>query len=128
MATSVCELLPNKPCELYGLHSRPIDSRTPVKKYFLDPVLPILTLLSMSVLTIAMLVTLVTTVADMDLRLPDSYVSIDPAAGVYLGSIGGSYQDQSAYANLSATMDPRENFDSWSSSPVSDPLPEPVTE
>lgn len=127
MATSVCELLPNKPCELYGLHSRPIDSRTPLKRYFLDPVLPMLTLLSMSVLTIAMLVTLVTTVADMDLRLPDSYVSIDPTAGVYLGSTGGSYQDQGAYANLSATMDPRESFDSWSSPPVSDPLPEPVT-
>jgi hypothetical protein len=128
MATNVGELLPSRPCELYGLHSRPADSRTPLKKYFLDPVLPVLTLLSMSVLTIVMLVMLVTTVADMDLRLPDSYVSIDPATGVYLGAAGGSYQDQGAYAGFSAAPEPLERLDSWSGPRINDPLPEPVTE
>jgi hypothetical protein len=128
MANSVCELLPSKPCELYGLPSRPTNSRTPLKQYFLDPVLPMLTLLSMSVLTVALLVTIVTTVADMDLRLPDSYVSLDPTLGVYLGSTAGSYQDRGAYADLSAAMDPTEDRDSWSISPVSDPLPGPITE
>ena len=128
MATSVCELLPSRPCDLYGLPSRPTDSRTPLKQYFLDPVLPMLTLLSMSVLTIVMLVMIVTTVADMDLRLPDSYVSLDPAAGVYLGPTGGSYQDQGAYADFRTAMEPMESLDSWSSSQVNDLLPEPVTE
>jgi hypothetical protein len=82
----------------------------------------------MSVLTIVMLVMLVTTVADMDLRLPDSYVSIDPTAGVYLGSAGGSYQDQGVYAGFSAAPEPIERLDSWSGAQVNDPLPEPVTE
>ena len=128
MANSVCELLPSRPCDLYGPHLRPADSRTPLKKYFLDPVLPMLTLLSMSALTIVMLVTIVTAVADMDLQLPESYVSIDPTARVYLGPTGGSYQDQGAYADLSAAMDPTESLDSRSSAQVSDPFPEPVTE
>ena len=78
MTKSVCELLPSEPCDLYGRRPRAADSRTPLKQYILDPVLPMLTLLSMSVLTVFMLVTIVTAVADMDLRLPDGYVSVDP--------------------------------------------------
>jgi hypothetical protein len=128
VANSVCELLPSEPCKLYGLHSRPTDSRAPLKEFFLDPVLPVLTLLSMSVLTVVMLVTIVTAVADMDLRLPDSYISIDPAADVYLGSAGGSYQDRGAYADWSPALDPTEDRDSRPSSPVNDPFPESVTQ
>lgn len=128
MTNSVCELLPSEPCDLYGRHPRDIDSRTPLKKYLLDPVLPMLTLLSMSVLTVVMLVTIVAAVADMDVRLPDSYVSIDPTAGVYLGSTGGSYQDRGAYADWSPALDPTEDRDSRPSAQVSDPFPEPVTQ
>lgn len=126
MTNSVCELLPSAPCNLYGLRPRAADSRTPLKQYLLDPVLPMLTLLSMSVLTVVMLVMIVAAVADMDVRLPDGYVSVDPWSGVSLGAAGGSYQ-RGAYADLGMPMDPTEDRDAWASSQVSDPFREPRT-
>jgi hypothetical protein len=121
MTKNVCELLPREPCDLYGRPPRATDSRTPLKKYILDPVLPMLTLLSMSVLTVVMLVTIVAAVADMDLRLPDGYVNVDPWSGVSLGPAGGAYQ-RGAYADLGMSMDPTEDRDAWAKSQVSDPF------
>jgi uncharacterized membrane protein len=85
-----------------------------------------LTLLSMSVLTVVMLVTIVTAVADMDLRLPDGYVNVDPWSGVSLGAAGGSYQGD-VYADLGMSTDLMEDGDSWASSQVSDPFQGPPT-
>jgi hypothetical protein len=113
----ICELLPSEPCDLYGPHHSREDSRAALKQYILDPVLPVLTLLSMSVLTVVMLVTIVTTVADMDMRLPDSYVSVDPWTGVSLGSAGGVAQDQRAYTSFAAALEPTDDRDFWPAPP-----------
>jgi hypothetical protein len=121
IARSVCELVPSEPCDLYARQPRAVDSRTPLKKYILDPVLPMLTLLSMSVLTVVMLVTIVAAVADMDARLPDGYVNIDPWSGVSCGSAGGSYQ-RGAYADLGMSMDPMEDRELRPGPQLSDPF------
>ena len=110
--SSVCELEPTETCELYAPRPDPTHSRTLVKQYLLDPVLPVLTLLSMSALTVVMLVVIVTTVADMDLQLPGSYVSVDPWAEWEMAPAGGSYPDQ-AYADLAVSMDVAENRQPW---------------
>ncbi len=112
LTNSVCELEPSEACDLYSPRPDSIHSRTPIKQYFLDPVLPVLTLLSMSALTVVLLVVIVTTVADMDLQLPGSYVSVDPWAGWETGPAGGSYPDQ-AYADLAVSMDPAEERERW---------------
>jgi hypothetical protein len=109
---SVCELEPSTPYGLYAPRPDPVNSRTLLKQYFLDPVLPVLTLLSMSALTVVMLVVIVTTVADMDLQLPASYVSVDPWAGWETAPAGGSYPDQ-AYADLAASRDAVEEREPW---------------
>ena len=121
MTRSVCELLPSEACDLYARPPEPVDSapnreeprlesrsRTSLKQYILDPVLPMLTLLSMSALTVVLLVTIVTAVADMDMRLPNSYVYVDPWTGVPLGTMDGFYPEQSAYADLAGSADDRE--------------------
>ena len=109
---SVCELEPSEACDLYAPRPDPVDSRTLVKQYFLDPVLPVLTLLSMSALTVVLLVVIVTTVAEMDLQLPGTYVNVDPWSGWETGPANGSYPDQ-AYADLAASMDPAEDRELW---------------
>ena len=128
MTKSVCELLPSESCDLYGPRPRAVNSRTRLKRYFLDPVLPLLTLLSMSALTVVMLVVIVTTVADMDQQLPGSYVNLDPWSGPSLGSTGGFYQDRGAYADLATSTDPTEDRDFWPGPQISDPFPGPLTQ
>jgi hypothetical protein len=105
---SVCEMEPSTACDLYAPRPDPIDFRTRLKQYFLDPVLPVLTLLSMSALTVVMLLVIVTTVADMDLQLPGGYVSVDPWAEWEAPPAGRSYPDQ-AYADVAASMDPADD-------------------
>jgi hypothetical protein len=122
MTKSICELLPNEPCDLYGPRHKPGGSQTPLKRYFLDPVLPVLTLLSMSALTVALLVVIVTTVADMDPQLPGSYVSVDPWAGWGGGSTAALYQDQGTYADMAISADLTEDREPWSGSPINDPF------
>jgi hypothetical protein len=109
---SVCELEPSVARDLYAPRPDPVDSRTLVKRYLLDPVLPVLTLLSMSALTVVMLVVIVTTVAEMDLQLPGSYVSVDP----WSEPAGGSYPDQ-AYADVAASMDSADDRGLWAGPP-----------
>ena len=79
-----------------------------MKRYLLDPVLPVLTLLSMSILTVVLLLTIVTAVAEMDLQLPNSYVSMDPWAG----PAGASYPDQ-AYTDVPASIDSAAEGELW---------------
>lgn len=117
-----CELLPSERRDLCEPRSRAVDSRTRLKRYFLDPVLPMLTLLSMSVLTVVMLVVIVATVADMDTQLPGSYVTIDPWAGVSAAAPGRFYQDQGVYADLAPAMEPMDEREPWPDSPISDPF------
>jgi hypothetical protein len=114
VANSVCELEPSEACDLYAPRPDPIRSRTLVKRYFLDPVLPVLTLLSMSALTVVMLVAIVTSVADMDRQLPGSYVSVDPWAGWETGPAADSYPDQ-VYADLAASRNAAEEREPWPS-------------
>ena len=126
MTKSVCELLPSEACDLYASSPEPVGSgpsheksrlesgsRTSLKRYLLDPVLPMLTLLSMSALTVVLLVTIVTAVADMDMRLPNSYIDVDPWAGVPLGTMGGFYPEQSMYADLTGLSDSWDDRESW---------------
>ncbi len=121
MTKSVCELLPSEACDLYASPPEPVGSgpkqeqsqgrsgsRTSLKRYLLDPVLPMLTLLSMSALTVVLLVTIVAAVADMDMRLPDSYVDVDPWTGVPLGTTSAYHPEQTAYADLAGPPDDRE--------------------
>ena len=122
MTRSVCELLPSAACDLYAPRPDPVDSRTVLKQYILDPVLPMLTLLSMSALTIVMLVTIVTTVADMDLRPPDNYIDVDPWAGVQLGSVGAFYRDQDVYVDSAPAPVPAQDRVDWPNSPAGDPF------
>ena len=126
MTRSGCELLPNEACDLYARSPEPVGSgpqregsrlghgsRTSLKRYLLDPVLPMLTLLSMSALTVVLLVTIVTAVADMDMRLPNSYVNVDPWAGVSVSTVGGYYLEQSVYADLTGLSDSWDDRESW---------------
>jgi hypothetical protein len=121
---SVCELEPAEVCNRCAPRPDRVDSRTLVKRYFLDPVLPVLTLLSMSVLTIVILVVIVSTVADMNAQLPGSYVNVDPWAGWDTAPAGGSYQDQVvSYADLAAATDSTEDRDLRSTPPqANDPF------
>ncbi len=112
VANSVCELEPSAACELYAPRPDSTHSRTLVKQYFLDPVLPLLTLLSMSALTIVMLVVIVTTVADMDRQLPGRYMNFDPWDGWETAPAGRSYPDQ-AYADVAVSMVPAEEREPW---------------
>jgi len=119
---SVCELRPSESCDHHGPRPQATDSRTRLKRYFLDPVLPVLTLLSMSALTVVLLLVIVTTVADMDTQLPGSYVSVDPWSGWTNGPPGGLYQDRGAYADLATSMDPTDDRDPWPGAPINDPF------
>jgi hypothetical protein len=132
---SVCELLPPEGHDLYAQSPDPVGSgpqraearpesrsRTSLKQYILDPVLPVLTLLSMSALTVVMLVVIVTTVADMDTQLPGGYVSLDPWAGWNNGSSGSLYQDRDAYADLTASLEPAEDRELALGAPLGDPF------
>ncbi len=132
MTRSVCELLPSETCDLYASSPEPVESspkceesqprphsRTSLKQYILDPVLPMLTLLSMSALTVVLLVTIVAAVADMDMRLPNSYVNVNPWADVPVGIRGGYYPEQTAYADLAGPADDREF---WPAPPSGDPF------
>jgi len=107
MVESVCERLPSQACDRNAGRPAPAGSRTPLRQYILDPVLPMLTLLSMSALTVVMLVTVVAAVADMDLRLSDGYVRADPWADVQVGSASGFYPDQYAFADSTPLGAPR---------------------
>jgi len=113
---SVCELEPPEACRLYVPRSDPVHSRTYIKQYFLDPVLPVLTLLSMSALTVVMLVVIVTTVADMNVQLPGSYMG-DTWAGWETGPVTGFYPDQEAYADSALSMDPAPDRGPWPAPP-----------
>ncbi len=119
---SVSELLPSETCDLPGPRPRSADSRTRLKRYFLDPVLPVLTLLSMSALTVVMLVVIVTTVADMDAQLPGSYTSIDPWAGWTGGTPTGLYQMQGQYADLAAPIETAEDLELRPGPQMADPF------
>lgn len=112
MTRPVCELLPNRVCDLYARRPESVDSRTMVKQYILDPVLPVLMLLSMSVLTVVMLITIVTAVADMDVWVPDKYVSVDPWANAATGSAEAFYPDQETYATSTVALEMTEDGNS----------------
>jgi len=78
MTKSVCELVPGHVSELYAPHSEAADFRTVLKRYLLDPVLPIFTLLSMAVLTMAILVLIVMAVANLEQNLQGGSAGNDP--------------------------------------------------
>ncbi len=120
MTENVCELLPCRPCDLYGPRPDPGDSRTALIRYFLDPVLPVLTLLSMSALTVVLLFVLVTTVADMDLQPGGGYESIDPWSGISRSVSGGYYLEPGTYTDRAMPLDPRDDGESWSALASSD--------
>jgi len=109
---SICELEPPEAPSLCAPRPAPIHSRTFLKRYILDSLLPVLTLLSMSALTIVMLVVIVTTVAEMNVQLPGSYMG-DTWAGWETGPVSGFYPDQEAYADSALSMDPAPDQGPW---------------
>lgn len=117
MIQSVCELLPSQACDLYARRPEPVRSRALLKQYILDPVLPMLMLLSMSAVTVVMLVLVVTTVADMDLRPGDGYVTVDPWTGIQMEATGVSYADRGVYVDSAPAAaprdEPRDNYQPW---------------
>jgi hypothetical protein len=130
-----CELLPSTVCDLYATAPEPVDSEprrtesptgsgrwTSLKQYILDPVLPMLTLLSMSVLTVVMLVVIVAAVADMDRRLPDSYVDVDPWTSIPIGPTEGFSPEPGTYAGFVAPLAPRDEAKSWPGPQSGDPF------
>jgi hypothetical protein len=130
-----CELLPSTVCDLYATAPEPVGlaprraespagsgARTSLKQYILDPVLPMLTLLSMSVLTVVMLVVIVAAVADMDRRLPDSYVSVEPWTDVPFQPPETFAPEPGAYAGLVAPPAPEEDRESWPGPESTDPF------
>jgi hypothetical protein len=108
MIQRVCELLPSEVCDLSVRHPGHGGPGAPLKRYLLDPVLPMLMLLSMSALTVVMLVAVVTAVADMDVRPADDYVTVDPWTGVQREANGASYADHRLYVDSTPAMAPRE--------------------
>jgi hypothetical protein len=78
MTTSPCELLLSPACEPEAPHEETVDSRTLLKQYLLDPVLPIVTLLAIGTLAVVMLLLVVTTVGDMEQVLRGGSAADDP--------------------------------------------------
>ena len=115
MMKNACELVPGHVSELYAPHPEAADFRTLLKRYLLDPVLPIFTLLSMAVLTMAILVLLVMAVANLEQSLQGAGVGDDP------WSATATCSDQRAYAAYVASGDATAERDSWSGPPKDEP-------
>jgi len=122
MTRSVCELLPAETCDLYRPRSAPGDSRTSLKQYILDPVLPVLALLSMSALTLVMLVAIVTAVADMDLELSNGSLNLDPLSISSAEPVGAFRPDQATAPDLAAAPITTDSWDSRTGTYASHPF------
>jgi hypothetical protein len=94
---------------LPSAHCGDADSRTLLKQFLLDPVLPMLTLLMMAALTAAILILLVMTVGSMEQSLHSSSLSDDPWSPA--GSAPSAAASGQAYADYAAAM--AEAQDSW---------------
>jgi hypothetical protein len=117
MTTSPCEFLLSPPCEPAAPHEEPGDSRTPLKQYLLDPVLPIVTVLVIGALALVMLLLVVATVGDMEQVLRGSGAGEDPwacaatatspqAYAAYVTSASGGIGRRPGRPGLHATLTP----------------------
>jgi hypothetical protein len=111
----VAEVVADPVSELYAPHEEAVDSRTLLKRYLLDPVLPVLTLLAIGGLTVVILLLVVTAVANMEQVLQASGASNDP------WSATAACSDQRAYAAYIAREDALREGDSWSGPPTEEP-------
>jgi hypothetical protein len=93
---SICEPVPGEVSELYAPQAEAAHFRTLLKRFLLDPVLPLITLVVMGVLTIALLVLIVTAVGDMEQVLHGSGAGTDPWAAA------ATSPDARAYAAVAA--------------------------
>jgi hypothetical protein len=115
MTTSPCEFLLSPACEPSVPHAEPEDSRTLLKQYLLDPVLPIVTLLAIGVLALVMLLLVVATVGDMEQVLRGSGAGEDPWA------CAATATGPQTYAAYVAREDAEQQRDSWTGPPVEEP-------
>ncbi len=111
---SICELVPPEVSELYAPQAETADFRTLLKRYLMDPVLPLVTVVVMGVLTIAMLVLVVMAVGDMEQILHGSNVGTDP------WTAAATSPDPQAYAAI-AGREAAESYDSQPGSPADTP-------
>lgn len=91
---SPCEPERDRFCRRLALDAKAGGSWTVLKRYLLDPVLPLLALASMSALTVAVIVLVVTTVAGAGLHVQDGKAQrLDPWSGWCFGPAGAGYPD-----------------------------------
>ncbi len=77
-----------------ALHGQADDFRTVLKRYLLDPVLPLLALASMSALTVAVIVLVATTVAGAGPHIQDGTAQpLDPWSDWCFGPAAAGYPD-----------------------------------
>lgn len=80
------------------------DSRTWLKGWLVETVLPVVMLLSMSAMTVAMIVLIVTTVAHAGWLDTGTYVNVDPWSGVHSAS-DASRADSGLWAESAGSGD-----------------------
>jgi hypothetical protein len=115
MAGSSCEFLLSPACEPAAPHEEPVDSRTRLKQYLLDPVLPIVTVLALGALALVMLLLVVATVGDMEQVLRGSGAGEDPWA------CAATATSPQAYAAYVTSADATPDADAWPGPQVGEP-------
>ncbi len=115
MVKTTCELLLSPACEPDTPHEETVDSRTLLKQYLWDPVLPLLTLLAIGALAVIMLLLVVTTVGDMEQVLRGGSVADDP------WSCAATSSGQQAYAAYVTSAEAAQERDSRAGSSVDRP-------
>jgi hypothetical protein len=115
LTTSPCEFLLSPPCEPAAPHEETEDSRTSLKQYLLDPVLPIVTVLAIGALALVMLLLVVATVGDMEQALRSSGAGEDPWA------CAATATSPQAYAAYVTSADATQDADAWAGPPVEEP-------
>jgi hypothetical protein len=113
--TSPCELLLSPACEPAGPHEEPVDSRTPLKQYLLDPVLPIVTLLAIGAVAVIMLLLVVTAVGDMEQVLRGGSAADDP------WSCAATSTSQHTYAAYVTSASAAQEREAWAGPQVDEP-------
>ncbi len=115
MAKNTCELLLSPACEPGAPPAKTGDSRTLLKQYLLDPVLPIVTLLAIGTLAVVMLLLVVTTVGDLEQVLRDGSAADDP------WSCAATSTGPQAYAAYVTSTDATQERDAWAGPSLAGP-------
>ncbi len=113
--TKNCELLLSPACEPGAPPEEAADSRTLLKQYLLDPVLPIFTVLAIGALAVVMLLLVVSTVGDMEQVLRNGSVVDDP------WSCAATSTSQQAYAAYVTSANAAQERQTWAGPEAGEP-------